>query len=636
MTNLFKELEALLASDSQYTGEDGNLLKNKIVEAALQLKPEFIKLLLSNEKLKNNFFTEVESILIFDKVKFQKFVSNKRFLPDSYTSFKNKIGLVGDEGDFLAESKEVVLSWPYKDCVLEGGQTKEDAKRNEVFWNEILAPDEINRLTEPKALTNFIKYDSEGEHKLDSISKDDNLIIKGNNLLALHSLKEKYAGQVKLIYIDPPYNTGGDGFGYNDTFNHSAWLTFMKNRLEAAHDLLDEKGTIWISIDSNESHYLKVLADSIFHRENFIEEVIWQRAFAPVNLKKTFSKSHDSILVYAKDLATLNSLYGLERTAETDSRYKNPDNDPRGIWTSGDLSVGPAIKEKIYPIKTPKGREIFPPEGRCWVLTKERFDEFIADNRIWFGEDGNNVPRIKRFLSEVKDTVTPMSLWLRSEVGDNQDAKREVKQLANTELFETPKPEKLIQRILQLGTKENDLVLDFFAGSGTTAAVAHKMKRRIITIEQMDYINTVTIERFKKVIGKKVKEGMFEKLEFDEGGISKDVNWRGGGSFVYCELAKSNQKFIDQIQIAATKDELQIIWQSIQKTGFLSWKVNPKEINNKTSDFIELDIAEMKRFLIEVLDKNLLYVPYSEIDNNEFGISDEDKRLNKIFYAKKV
>ena len=249
--SLYHELEKLLRMESRYCSEDGVLLKNSIVESALALRPDLIRMLLSHEGLKNNFFTEVDGLLVFDKIKFQKFVMNKRFLPDSYTSFKNKIGLTGDDGDFLAESREVVLSWPYKDCVLEGGQTKEDAKRNEVFWNEILAPDEINRLTEPKVLTNFTRYDVDGKHEVDSISKDDNLIIKGNNLLALHSLLKTYRGKVKLIYIDPPYNTGNDEFQYNDSFNHSTWLTFMRNRLSTARELLRNDGTIFISIDHN-------------------------------------------------------------------------------------------------------------------------------------------------------------------------------------------------------------------------------------------------------------------------------------------------------------------------------------------------------------------------------------------------
>ena len=262
--NLFIELENLLRMESTYCTEDGVLLKNAIVEAALALRPKLIAKLLTHDGLKRNFFTEVEGVLVFDKVKFQKFVMNKRFLPDSYTSFKNKVGLTNEDGDFLSESREVVLSWPYKDCVLEGGQTKEDAKRNEVFWNEILAPDEINRLTEPKVLTNFKRYDVDGEHEVDRISMDDNLIIKGNNLLALHSLKKKYAGKVKLIYIDPPYNTGSDSFGYNDNFNHSTWLTFMQNRLEAAKKLLSDDGVICVQCDDNEQEYLKLLLNQIF------------------------------------------------------------------------------------------------------------------------------------------------------------------------------------------------------------------------------------------------------------------------------------------------------------------------------------------------------------------------------------
>lgn len=298
--SLFQELEQLLRPHSVYCTEDGVLLKNSIVEAALQLRPDLLKLILNNEKLKANFFTDVEGMLVFDKVRFQKFVMNKRFLPDSYTSFKNKIGLTTDEGDFLVESREVVLSWPYKDCVLEGGQTTEDAKRNEVFWNEILAPDEINRFTEPKVLTNFKKFDADGEHKVESISKADNLIIKGNNLLALHSLKKNYAGQVKLIYIDPPYNTGNDSFQYNDSFNHSSWLTFMRNRLTAAKELLREDGVIMVHLDYNEVHYCKILLDEIFGRNNFINEIIWRRKQATSYGNSKFGITNDTILFYSK------------------------------------------------------------------------------------------------------------------------------------------------------------------------------------------------------------------------------------------------------------------------------------------------------------------------------------------------
>lgn len=267
--NLFTELANLLRMDSRFCTEDGHLLKNKIVEAALALDPALLQYLLQHDALRRQFFTEVAGIQVFDKVKFQRFVMNKSFLPDSYTMFKNKIGLTNEDGDFISESREVVLSWPYKDCILEGGQTKEDTKRNEIFWNEILAPDEITRLTEPKAFTRFRRYDTTGEQTINSISKSDNLIIKGNNLLVLYSLRKVYAGQIKLIYIDPPYNTGNDSFGYNDSFNHSTWLTFMKNRLEIAKELLSEDGNIFINLDWNEVHYCRILMDMIFGRDCF-------------------------------------------------------------------------------------------------------------------------------------------------------------------------------------------------------------------------------------------------------------------------------------------------------------------------------------------------------------------------------
>ena len=265
---LLDEIKKLLKTVEKYFSKEEELLKNIVLEDTIKMDKGLIKLLMSNEKAKNYFFIEIEEILIFDKDKFIKFIENKEFLPNSYTTYKNKIGLTDNRGEFIKEKNDVVLSWAYKDCYLEGGQDKEDMKRDEIFYNEILAPDEIDRLLEPKVLTNFKKYDVNGEHKVEDITMEDNLIIKGNNLLALHSLKEKYAGQIKLIYIDPPYNTGNDSFKYNDRFNHSTWLTFMKNRLEVAKELLKDNGSIFIQIDDNEIGYLTVLMDEIFGREN--------------------------------------------------------------------------------------------------------------------------------------------------------------------------------------------------------------------------------------------------------------------------------------------------------------------------------------------------------------------------------
>ena len=616
------KLESLLRTKDTFLVE-GVLNKNKLAELARKYDPELLGLLMVDEEMKNHFFTTIQNgVLVFKKDVFLQFLNNKEFLPDSFTAYKTKIGLATENSQYLSENTSVVLNFPYKDCILEGGQTKEDSKRQEVFFNETLAPTEITRLLDDKVLTNFKRYDQNGEHEVSELNDNDNLIIKGNNLIALHSLKKRFAGKVKLIYIDPPYNTGKDSFNYNDHFNHSSWLTFMKNRLEVAWELLTDDGTIWMSIDDSESHYLKVLADDIFGRENFLNEVIWQRAYAPVNLKKTFSRSHDAILVYAKNNSSEKELNKLQRDEAANSRYKNPDNDPRGPWSSSDLSVGPAVESNIYEIVTPSGRSVYPPEGYSWRLNKERLDEFIKDNRIWFGENGNNVPRIKRFLSEVKDGVVAQTLWTYKEVGHNQDAKKEIKNLFEGQaVFGTPKPEKLIQRIIQLGSDEGDLVLDFFMGSATTQAVAHKMNRKYIGIEQMDYIETVAVERLKKVI------------EGEQGGISKDVNWQGGGSFVYCQFKNEVQEFKNQVQEATTSEQLVELLNYAKKSSFLSYRIDPKKL--REIEFKKLSLAEQKQTLLEIVDLNNLYVNYSDIDDISNGISDADKKLNREFYGDK-
>lgn len=393
----------------------------------------------------------------------------------------------------------------------------------------------------------------------------------------------------------------------------------MKNRLELAKKLLRNDGSIWISIDDDEQAYLKILCDEIFGRENFLATVIWERAYAPVNLKKNFSKSHDYILSYAKNIPQF-VLNGLPRTDETNVQYKNPDNDPRGLWRPDNLSVGPRVESNVYEITTPSGRKVLPPAGYSWRYSKERFAEMVADNRISFG-NGNIVPRIKRFLSEVKQSITPMTLWKFDEVGHTDEAKKEIKALNLKEIFTTPKPERLIQRILTLATNKGDIVLDNFLGSGTTAAVAHKMGRRYIGVEQMDYIETVTVERLKKVI------------EGEQGGISRAVEWQGGGSFVYCELAKLNQKFVEEIQTAENFKKIQLIYKKMIESGYISYKVNPAEIDAEAEEFSALTLDNQKRFLMELLDKNLLYVNYCDMEDEEFAITDADKEFTRNFYG---
>ena len=637
--NLFTELEKLLRMESTYCTEDGVLLKNAIVEAALALHPELIAKLLTHEGLKRNFFTEVEGVLVFDKVKFQKFVMNKRFLPDSYTSFKNKVGLTNENGDFLSESREVVLSWPYKDCVLEGGQTKEDAKRNEVFWNEILAPDEINRLTEPKVLTNFKRYDVDGEHEVDSISMDDNLIIKGNNLLALHSLKRKYAGKVKLIYIDPPYyftkHKESDSFNYNSNFRLSTWLTFMHNRLSVAKELLKNGGVILCHIKEDGVHWLKVLMEEIFKVENFVETFIWKNTDNPDSLSKKSRSSVEYILCYEvnKDssvqylgkqtengdaplLNSGNSIHPLTFPAQT-IRFNIPD----GIYECG----MPDRVEILTPIKVENGLN----SNEATLKGEFKWSQQTLDEEI---EKGTYfLCKTKKFSIRFqrKDGVymapekyfDEQYLSKAIGVGSNEDASTHIKQMGLE--FSFSKPESVVAFFIKSITFEKDIVIDFFLGSGTTAAVAHKMNRRYIGIDQMDYIEDTACNRLTKVI------------EGEQGGISKSVNWQGGGSFVYCELAKANQQFVDDIEQASSSEELATIWEKMQETGFLSWKVNPKEIDANAEDFTTLAIEDQKRFLIECLDKNLLYVPYSEIDNADFAISENDKKINNQFYQTK-
>lgn len=274
MNSLYSTLIEVLKQKTDFFSESGELLRNAVYEAAMKMDSSLIKLLADNETTRKRFFTEIDGVLVFDKIGFGWVINNKEFLPDSYTRFKNKIGLVDESGSFISSSDNVELVFPYKDCVLEGGQTKEDQKRSEIFYNETLAPDEIDRLLYPKVLTNAKLYTSNGNAQITEFSDNDNLIIKGNNLLAIASLKRKFAGRIKLIYIDPPYNTGNDSFGYNDKFNRSSWLSFMKSRLKIAKDLLSPDGAIYVQLDYHQVHYAKILMDEIFGEENFQREII--------------------------------------------------------------------------------------------------------------------------------------------------------------------------------------------------------------------------------------------------------------------------------------------------------------------------------------------------------------------------
>ena len=411
-------------------------------------------------------------------------------------------------------------------------------------------------------------YDCSLENNADSTLKDldsippDNMIIQGDNLDALKSLLPYYAGRVKCIYIDPPYNTGNAFEHYDDNLEHSIWLGIMYPRLVLLRELLAEDGSIWVTLDDDEGHYLKVIMDEIFGRSNFINNVVWQKKYSPQNDAKWLSDNHDHIFVYAKNKEIWRPNL-LPRTEKQNKAYKNPDNDPRGAWKAGDLSVKRETTKDIYEITTPSGRKVMPPAGTSWRFGTEKFAEMVKENRIWFGKDGNNVPAVKRFLSDVKQGITSMTIWTYDEVGHNQDAKREVKALKADDVFATPKPEKLIQRIIYLATNEGDLVLDSFLGSGTTTAVAHKMGRRYIGIEMGDHAVTHCVPRMQAVIAG------------EQGGISKDVNWNGGGGFKFYTLGDAiftaDGKINPNIRFATLA---QHIWFSETKTAL---NTAPKE-----------------------------------------------------------
>ncbi len=593
--------------------------KERLETLILQNDEKLLTFMLEHENAndyKNAFFKTIANTLVFNEKALLECLEIKE-LEKSFTRFKNKIGLYS-QGGLIKSSELVVLNFPFKDNVLLGNAKDNSTKSKECFYHEILHKKEIDTLLNKKALCHFEMH---GEGNLENALKDKNTnyLIKGNNLIALHSLKKKFAKQVKCIYIDPPYNTGNDSFNYNDNFNHSSWLVFMKNRLEAAREFLSDDGVIFVQCDDNEQAYLKVLMDEIFGRENFVNTIIWEKKYSPQNDAKWFSDNHDFILLYAKDKGIWRPNL-LPRTSEMNARYKNLDNDERGAWKPSDCLVKTYMASYDYPITTPSGKVVTPPKGRCWMTSKENFQKLVDDNRIYFGRNGDNVPSLKRFLSEVKQGTTPLTIWKYTEVGHNQDATKQLLALFNNvKLFDTPKPEALISRILEIATQENDLVLDFFAGSGTTCAVAHKMKRRYIGIEQMDYIETITKERLKKVI------------EGEQGGISKKCGFKGGGSFVYAELKEVNLEIKKQILNANSASECLKIFNALNERFLKRADCKMDEIDSE--EFHNLDLNEQKRICCALFDSNEDYLNLGDIDEDAWEIDDSTKKYNEIFYS---
>ena len=605
--NIFEIVEEVLKTNLKYVSDDGKLLKAMIYSDVMTMDKELLCLLLSNEKIKERFFKDVNGTLIFDKQKFAWFIDSKEFLPDSYTKYMNKIGLTHN-GNFISKSNDVVLDFPYKDCILEGGQNKDDEKRKEMFYNEVIVNDEINRMLSPKVFTNAKKYTKDGVEENITFDNNDNLIIKGNNLIALASILKRYEGEVKCIYIDPPYNTGSDSFNYNDSFNHSTWLTFMKNRLELARKLLNERGLIFVQCDDNEQAYLKVLMDEIFGKDMFVGTVVYRKRKSQANLSKDLSSIHEYILIYKKsNLANLKKISTSINTKE----YSNPDGDYRGLYkTMPCTNKGGAL----YTIKTPTGKEI----KDEWRFKEERFYELLNDNRIVFPKNGEGKPRYKLFLEEKRIEGVIVNSWW-DDLGTNQDANRDLTKLFKSNVFSYPKSEDLLRRIIEIATDKNDLILDYHLGSGTTCSVAHKMCRRYIGIEQMDYIETIPVERLKKVI------------EGEQTGISKMVDWNGGGSFVYCELLEDAATLIDRIRLV-NDESINNIKSLIYSDDRIISYILKEELLAIDNNFNSLNLEEKKKVLIKLINKNKLYVNYSDIENEEMFVKTKDKNFTKSFY----
>lgn len=590
-TELIRQLNQILNAFPEYWDNE-KLQRTHVINDIKERRPDLIKALIHNAKIKSLYSTEIDGVLVFDFHALTNLLQYKEYWADSFTKYRNSVGLTS-EGKYLNYNSDVVLDFPFKDCVLEGGMTREEQGKDEVYYNEIIARDEIDRLFSPKVLTNVKRYSKDGvEENITDFSNEDNLIIKGNNLIALHSLKERYAGKVKLIYIDPPFNTGNDSFKYNDRFNHSTWLTFMKNRLEVAIELLSDDGNIFIHIDINQSHILKVLCDDIFGEANFVEEIIWSYGSAsggraasskPVNV-------HDYILHYAKHYSKRkqNKIFTPYSKKYIEDWFKFDDGDGR-IYRKrqrGKDQSGESIWEKQY-LDESKG---------------------VPLTTVW-----TDIPQIYANPQAYKSSNITSS---EIELNFNNSGQ---------------KPEKLIKRIIEMSTDENDFVLDFFMGSGTTASTACKMKRHYISIEQIEHQIKIGRNRLNDTVKGKVS------------GISKEVNWQGGGSFIYAELKELNYTYIHQIQSAKSYDELAKLFEVMKQTAHLNYQVELDKILNNTYEvdginelvtFKDLTLDEQKRLLIELLDKNQLYVNADDMNDTNLKVSEQDKAFTRSFYGK--
>ena len=651
--NLFAILDQQLKQEPNFVTDNGELKKWVVLNKAQNFDEELIGLLLDSKYLKEKFFVNVKGTLVFNQNLFVQFLEHKNYLNDSYTQYKNKVGLMIN-GKYLKQRNDVALVWPFKDCILEGGQSREEDKREEIFFNEILAQDEITQLLEPKVLTNAKRIDIDGEKPFDQFSRNengtitDNLIIKGNNLLALHTLKEEFKGKVKLIYIDPPFNTGNDSFKYNDTFNHSTWLTFMKNRLEVAKILLSKDGFMLIHIDDVEGAYLKVLLDDIFGKENFVN-VIAVRDSHPSGLKlahkeKTIIKTKSLIYAFRKSNdSRINPHYQVRDKWDTHfNTYVDIDKKPYQK-----LSLSEVVRKELPQLKEFNLNEdslknevfkkwAFENRNKIFQSTKEipkDAKQKSLDNKdqVISYENSSGSPEFAlngRRLSPLDKSIGNIGFdgyfqedfsKLLCDFWDDVDFNNSQNE-GDVSFPSGKKPEFLLARIVSMFTNKNDIVLDFFVGSGSTTAVAHKLQRQYIGIEQLDYIENLPKLRLQKVI------------QGEQGGISKYLNWQGGGSFIYLELKKYNQTFIEQIEAAKDINALLQIWEQMKVKSFLNYNVDIKKQDEHLEEFKTFTLAVQKQHPCELLDKNQLYINLSSLYDADFACTEDEKKVTKDFY----
>jgi adenine-specific DNA-methyltransferase len=643
---LYETLENQLKKEPNFVTDNGELKKWVIINKAQNFDAELISLLLDHQELKEKFFADIKGVLVFNQNLFVRFLEQKNYLNDSYTQYKNKVGLTID-GKYLKQRNEVALVWPFKDCVLEGGQSREEDKREEIFFNEVLAQDEITQLLEPKVLTNGKTYDKYGEHAFSGFTRDaelnrerglpedtitDNLIIKGNNLLALYSLKKEFAGKVKLIYIDPPYNppSQNNTFTYNNNFNHSSWLSFTKNRLEIGKKLLRKDGAYIIAIDKNEVHYLGVLIDEVFSSfENHCVTIVHN----PRGVQGTnFSYTHEyAFFIFPKgqkiigdriipddeiDFSNLRNWGGESLREDARNCFYPIIIDPE---TSKIIGFGDVCEDDFHPkarAVEERGKILVYPVDNKGVERKWRYARQSVEsiknllrarikNGQWDIEIGKNFGQYK-------------TVWIDPKYDANEYGTKIVSDLVPENKFSFPKSLYNVKDCIHavVGNDKNAIILDYHAGSGTTAHAVLELNkedngsRKFIMIEQMDYIETITSRRVHKVIEK------------------DDL----ATSFTYLELKKYNQAFMEAIEAAQDSEALLAIWEQMKERSFLNYNVDIKKQDEHIEEFKILSLSEQKQHLCEILDKNQLYVNLSSMEDADFACTDEEKQLTKDFY----